>query len=319
MRIIRSRISIPYLLVGLGVCISIFGPSIKSNVAPRQFNPTVRSEISKLEIIQTAMLGPNVLQVIMKNGCSKDITAVVASIEDHKTTRRDYIYAEMEQDQKLSPGATDEFSYGIDSSEDENIVIKAVLFSDMTREGDFREIRNVLERRLGVRIQLARFNSHLESLSQVDSKRIKTEFQQLRQFAENLPIKTDSNSTARKPFGLAERGCGVTAPNSSLPLSIRPLPFLSNAKNASSELASVQENLYGLPVASGSNITPLLALVRLNPFPAMSTMIGVSYTHWQLLEIHHPPLGCRDMHYCSCKGGILKIKGMSYLVPHYTS
>ena len=80
MQIIRARVPIPYLLVGLGVCVSIFGPSIKSNVAPKQFNPTVRSEVSKLEIIQTAMLGPNVLQVIMKNGYAKDITAVVACI-----------------------------------------------------------------------------------------------------------------------------------------------------------------------------------------------------------------------------------------------
>ena len=206
MQIIRARVPIPYLLVGLGICLSIFGPSIKSNVAPRQFNPTVRSEVSKLEIIQTAMLGPNVLQVIMKNGYSKDITAVVAAIGDHKTTRTDYIFAEMGQYQKLSPGATDEFLYGIASSEEENIVIRAVLFSDMTREGDFRDIRKVLDKRLGVRIQLTRFNSHLENLSKVDDTRIQTEFQNVRQFAENLPIKTDSNSpmSTALEFGLNE-------------------------------------------------------------------------------------------------------------------
>src|SRR6185503_8589394 len=165
MRIIRARVPIPYLLVGLGICLSIFGPSIKSNVAPRQFNPTVRSEVSKLEIIQTAMLGPNALQVIMKNGYSKDITAVVAAFGDEKVTRVDYIFAELEERQKLSPGATDEFSYTIDSKEEENIVITAVLFSDMTREGDFKAIRDVLDKRLGVKIQLARFNSYLEKLS----------------------------------------------------------------------------------------------------------------------------------------------------------
>ena len=204
MRIIRARVAIPHLLVGFGVCISIFGPSIKSNVAPRQFNPTVRSEVSKLEIIQTGMLGPNALQVIMKNGYSKDITAVVAAIGNHKTTRTDYIFAELEHRQQLSPGATDEFSYTIDSIEEENIVIKAVLFSDMTREGDFREIRKVLDKRLGVKIQLARFNSHLENLSKVDDKRVQTEFQKARQVAENLPIRTDSNAPMSRTleFGL---------------------------------------------------------------------------------------------------------------------
>jgi hypothetical protein len=188
---IKARVFIPYLLVGLGVCIFLFGSSIKSNIAPKQFNPSVKSVVSKLEIIETKMLGPNVLQVIMRNGYSKDITAVVASIGEEKVTRRDYIFAEREQSQKLSPGATDEFSYTIDSNEQENVVIKAVLFSDMTREGDLREIKKVLDKRLGVKIQLARFNSYLEKLNKVDYTRVQTELQKLRQFAENLPIETD--------------------------------------------------------------------------------------------------------------------------------
>ena len=179
------------LLVSLGGCILLFGSSIKSDIAPKQFNPSVKSAVSKLEIIQTQMLGPRVLQVIMKNGYSKDITAVVASIGPDKVTRTDYIFAEMEQHQKLSPGETDIFIYTIDSSEEENIVIKAVLFSDMTREGNVRAIKKVLDKRLGFKIQLARFNSHLEKLKKADDTRIRTELQQVRQFAENLPVRTD--------------------------------------------------------------------------------------------------------------------------------
>ena len=189
MKRIKARVSIPYLLATFGACIFLLGSSIKSNVAPRQFNPTVKIAVSKLEIIETKMLSPNVIQVFMRNGYSKDITAVVASIGDHKVTRRDYIYAETEQHQKLPPGATDDFLYGVDSIDEENIVIKAVLFSDMTTEGDFREIKKVLDKRLGFKIQLARFNAYLENLNKVNDTLVETELQKVRQFAENLPVK----------------------------------------------------------------------------------------------------------------------------------
>jgi hypothetical protein len=209
MKRIKARASILYLLAGLGTCILLFGSFTKSNTAQQQFNPIVTTEVPKLEIIQTKMLGPNVLEVIMRNGYSKDITAVVASIGDTKTTRTDYIFAEREQSQTLSPGETDNFTYTVDSTDQENIVIKAVLFSDMTKEGSPAEITKVLERRLGVKIQLGRFNSHLEELRKIDYtkvsyKQIQTELQKLKQIAENLPIKTDDNLpiTTGLEFGL---------------------------------------------------------------------------------------------------------------------
>jgi hypothetical protein len=124
---------------------------------------------------------------------------VVAAIGDYKVTRTGFMYAELERDQKLSPGATYDFIYTIDSSEQENIVIKAVLFSDLTFEGDFKEVREVLVRRLGVKIQVARFNSYLENfnkvvkLNSVDYAQVQTEFQRVRQLAENLPLKPDGD------------------------------------------------------------------------------------------------------------------------------
>jgi hypothetical protein len=57
-----------------------------------------------------------------------------------------------------------------------------------------------------------------------------------------------SNSArARNPLGLAEGGCGVKLPNSSRPLSIVPLPFLSRARKASSEPRAVQPRCSALP------------------------------------------------------------------------
>lgn len=205
MQIIRVKAPIYYLLVGFGVCCFLLGSSMKSNTAPRQLNPSVKSLVPKLEVIQTKMLGPHVLEVIMKNNYSKDITAVVAAIGDYKVTRTGFMYAEAERDQKLSPGATYDFSYTVDSSEEENIVIKAVVFSDSTFEGDFKEVKEVMVRRRGVKIQVARLNSYLENFNKVaklnkvemlngmDYARVQTEFQRVRQFAENLPIKPDGD------------------------------------------------------------------------------------------------------------------------------
>jgi hypothetical protein len=201
---IKIRTSILYFLGGLFVCVFLFGSSIKSNVnlnkESQEFTPSIKCLASKLEILKTKMLGPNVLQVIMKNGYSKNITAVVAFLGDEKVTRRDYIYAELEENQKLSPGATDEILYTIDSKEEENIVIKAVLFSDMSVDGDMKAIKPVLDKRQAMRIQFARFNSQLKKLNKVDPAQLQGEFQKVKQFAENLSVVPDDGSPMSDAF-----------------------------------------------------------------------------------------------------------------------
>ena len=166
----------------------------RTDASADQLNPAVKSLVSNLEIVQSKMIGPNILQVIMRNGYQKDITAVVASIGPNKVIRRDYLYAELQRDQTLSPGAADEFLYSIDSRDEENVVITAVLFSDMTREGGYEAVKNVLDKRRGVKIQLARFNPHLENFNKLDYGRLPAEFRNVREFAEKLPIKTDDGA-----------------------------------------------------------------------------------------------------------------------------
>src|SRR5215813_8392732 len=111
---IRSRVSILSLLAVVCVCVLFLGSSIKSKIKQEQYNPSVKSLVPHLEIISTKMVGPHVLEVMMRNGYQKDITAVVAFRGDDRYSRRDYLFAEVEQDQKLSPGATDRFVYTID-------------------------------------------------------------------------------------------------------------------------------------------------------------------------------------------------------------
>src|SRR5438477_9862620 len=72
-------------------------------------------------------------------------------------------------------------------------------------------------------------------------------------------------------------GCAVKLPNSSVPLSITPLPLRSSASQASSEFTDVHETRSLRPSPLRSNITPPAASVRLKPSPLMSTSTGIPF------------------------------------------
>jgi hypothetical protein len=85
------------------------------------------------------------------------------------------------------------------------------------------------------------------------------------------------SASARNPFFSCPsggEGCGVKFPNSSVPLSIEPLPLRSKANHASSELVEVHAKRRGVPLPTRSKTTPFSELVRLNPLPFTSTRIG---------------------------------------------
>src|ERR1041384_513451 len=73
--------------------------------------PVVIGHQLKLEIIQIKRHPNDVLEVIIKNGYPKNITAIAASTEAGQTFNTDYIYAESEINQRLAPGATDMFLF----------------------------------------------------------------------------------------------------------------------------------------------------------------------------------------------------------------
>src|SRR5438876_5835056 len=92
-------------------------------------------------------------------------------------------------------------------------------------------------------------------------------------------------ASARNPFRVAPAGAegwGLVLPNTSLPLSIVPLPLRSKTNQASSEPAAVQESLSFVPSLFKSKFTPPVASVRSNPLPATSMTIGVSGSHRHL-------------------------------------
>lgn len=199
----------PYVLGFFCVCMFVALSSFKfgafgANASKKQINPIVRSLFPELEITEVKQLGEYTLQVIVRNGYKKDITAVVASVgpysaEKYKIVRADYIAAELEKDQKLSSGASDMFLFDLGGE----IVIRAVVFADRTSEGDHRQIKEVFDKRLGRKIQLARINPHLERLGKADGPLIRTEIQRVRQIAENLPIEQEGMSEGLE-YGLRD-------------------------------------------------------------------------------------------------------------------
>ena len=202
MKRIKSIAVKPYALGLFCVCMLVALSSFKldgfrASASKKQLDSTVRSLFPELEITEVKQLGEYTLQVIVRNGFKKDITAVVASVgeysvDKYKIVRRDYIPAELEKDQKLSSGASDDFLFNPKPGEE--IVIRAAVFADRTSEGDRLWIESIFDKRLGMKTQLARINPHLERLSKVDGPLIRMELQKVRQIAESLPIEQEGMS-----------------------------------------------------------------------------------------------------------------------------
>ncbi|MGA9769603.1 MAG: hypothetical protein WBV94_11220 [Blastocatellia bacterium] len=182
-----------FFCVCIGIALASFNLSdFRVNASKTQLEFSVKSPFPELEIIQANLLGLGTVQVIMRNGYKKDITAIVTAVGKDTTVQRDYIYAELEPNQKLSAGGSDKFLFNPQPGEE--IVIRSVLFSDMTVEGNRQEIKTVLDTRSGVRIQLSCINPQLESLSRVTNPMIQAELQRIKQFAESLPLEKDDMS-----------------------------------------------------------------------------------------------------------------------------
>lgn len=159
----------------------------------------VVSEGLRLEILDTKQHPNDVVEVTLKNGYQKDITAIAATAGDAQSFRGDYIYAEIESGQRLAPGATDMFLYTPTHLHGvlPQVIISAVIFSDNTSKGDSREVSAILEKRVGMKIQLKRIMPYLDRLDRVKNSKkplISREIGALKSIAEALPIETSDGS-----------------------------------------------------------------------------------------------------------------------------
>lgn len=156
----------------------------------------VVSEGLKLEIAEVKHHPNDVVEVTMRNGYRKDITAIAASAGDIQSFHTDYIYAESEANQKLAPGASDMFLYAPSRALGllPEIVVSAVVFSDGTSNGDPSEIAYILDKRHGMKIQLNRINPYLKSLGKAKGALIRPQLRNLKVIAEGLPANKGDGS-----------------------------------------------------------------------------------------------------------------------------
>jgi len=155
------------------------------------------SEGLKLEIAEVKHHPNDVVEVTMRNGYRKDITAIAASAGDIQSFHTDYIYAESEANQKLAPGASDMFLYAPSRALGllPEIVVSAVVFSDGTSNGDRSEIAYILDKRHGMKIQLNRINPYLKSLGKAKGALIRPQLRNLKVIAEALATDKDGDGS----------------------------------------------------------------------------------------------------------------------------
>jgi hypothetical protein len=142
----------------------------------------------KLEIVEVKQLANDVVEVTIRNGYKRDITAIAASAGDDQSFHTDYIYAEAKAYQKLAPGTSDIFLYAPSrlSGIKPQIVVSAVIFSDRTSQGDPGEVRDILDKRLGMKIQLDRMNPYLERLDKVKNSSVRAELRKTKRCCRNV-------------------------------------------------------------------------------------------------------------------------------------
>ncbi len=106
--------------------------------------------------------GSNEFSITLKNNSAKTITAFSISPSKGYTITEEFVFAET-ADIGIGSNALFSKSYPtMNSMQSESIEIKALVFADGTAEGDAREVRQIVDSRLGEQIQMRRAVKELE-------------------------------------------------------------------------------------------------------------------------------------------------------------
>jgi hypothetical protein len=103
------------------------------------------------------VIGSDDIRLKLRNNYNKDITAIVISI-GHFSFKEEFIYSET--DKVLVLGEIYDRDIPLPSSlkgrQDQELVIRAIVFADKTSEGDQKVISEIEEERLGEKVQIQR-------------------------------------------------------------------------------------------------------------------------------------------------------------------
>jgi hypothetical protein len=167
---------------------------LRPRLSSEELRTIVVSLVMKLEIVEVKQLADYSFEVTMRNRYDKGITAVSASVGENSFYRSDHLFAELEPYQELSPGESDIYHYLCEPWKGEQVFIRTVVFSDLTSEGDHRDVEAILGKRLGMRIQINRIRPYLERLGKADPSLVRRELANLRRIAESLLLEKDDGS-----------------------------------------------------------------------------------------------------------------------------
>lgn len=170
-----------------------------------QIQPSVVvSDGLKLQILDIKQLANDVIEVVIKNGYQKNITAIAASAGGNQSFHTDFTYAESESNQKIPPGGSDRFLYTPTRLDGvlPQVIVSAVIFQDGGSKGDKGEVTEILDKRLGMKIQLNRIMPYLERLDKLKNSNdslVRLEVAKLKTISEALPIEKGNGSSTMSP------------------------------------------------------------------------------------------------------------------------
>lgn len=141
-----------------------------SNTAQHQGHP-VKTKVPGFQVIGFEQVDRK-FRMIMLNNYTKNVTAYVLTSARADapgyimTQRRDFINANREADRVIRPGAKTDFEGEIDGpAETHDLTIRAVVFDDLTSDGDQEYVNQVLDKRYGRQLLLDEVLPHLQKLT----------------------------------------------------------------------------------------------------------------------------------------------------------
>ncbi len=177
---------------------------------PQDRQVIVKSLARDLQVVEFKQTGKSV-NIVLKNNYNKNITAYAISSYDAVNKREgvqhrmDFIFADDLKIRHMSPGSTRVFEGDVAGP----VTIRAVVFEDKTSDGDQNFVKEIFDRRRGVKVQMERFHQYLKKMAQTLNQdvlnemrkpkmelgfrrfKLEPEISRLKDFVASLPEKPD--------------------------------------------------------------------------------------------------------------------------------
>jgi hypothetical protein len=157
----------------------------------------VISSEKSLAVISAEKKAVNV-ELIFKNNSEKTIKAFVLRLNE---TQKSFI--QLSDENNIPPGGIHTENFKILQSDNKSPVgILAVVYEDSTGDGDLTTIKDLLDMRLGERIQNEHIYSYLTKISNTPSNNLSQQIEASKEAIRNLSIEDEKNTSEYVKIGL---------------------------------------------------------------------------------------------------------------------